>query len=104
MYNARGKSKGTGSSTISFPALHCWNPMTEVASIAAEMSDRRVMCRIAGDVLQKAFGPAGADPMQIVVANRPAIEAAARKLIERTAFADDGSIVIGPKDLGAARA
>ncbi|MCB1740206.1 MAG: DUF1488 domain-containing protein [Gammaproteobacteria bacterium] len=99
MYNARGKSKANGKGGIKFPALECWNPMTKVASIAAEVDGRRVMCRISAKVLEKKFGLSDDGPMRTVVENRPAIEAAARVLIERTAFDESGAIIVGMRDL-----
>ena len=100
MYKARGKGKDTG---ISFPALHSWNPMTHVATIAAEVSGRRVLCRISSEDLEKSFGPSEEDPMKLVVANRRTIEAAAKKLIESGVWKETGSVVVGSRDLASAR-
>jgi hypothetical protein len=100
MYNGRAKSKSNGDGTVSFPALQCWNPMTKVATIAAEVDGRRVLCRISAEVLEETFGPAETeDPMQIVVENRATIEAAARRLIDRQAHEEGGGILLGRGDL-----
>lgn len=79
---------------ILFPPLECWNPMTMVASIAAQVDGRRVLCRISASVLQKKFNASKDTPMQSLRQNRERIEAAARQLIEQKAFEDDGSIKI----------
>ncbi len=79
--------------------LECWNPMTKVASIAAQVNGRRVLCRISMEVLQKKFRASVETPMKAVVENRQTIEAAARKLIEKEAFEEDGSIVIRQRDI-----
>ncbi len=89
----------TDDSDISFPALESWNPMTEVATIAAQVNKRRVLCRITIEILQEIFHASKEKPMQAVVENRPAIETAARKLIENKAFEDDGSIIIRRTDI-----
>ncbi|MGI9301358.1 MAG: DUF1488 family protein [Gammaproteobacteria bacterium] len=84
---------------ISFPALECWNPMTEVATIAAQVSKRRVLCRISLEVLQEKFAVSTGGPMRVVVENRPTIESAARKLIENGVYEEDGSIIIRRTDI-----
>ena len=100
MYKARGKGKDTG---ISFPALHSWNPMTHTATIAAEVSGRRVLCRISSEVLQNSFGAGEDDPMQIVVENRRTIERAAKKLIEAGDWKETGHVELDQRDLASAR-
>ena len=84
---------------ISFPKLQCWNPVTRVATIAADVDGKRVSCRISAADLQKKFKAAPDAPMQVITANRVQIENAARALIENKAFEEDGSIMIGYKDL-----
>lgn len=84
---------------ISFPILECWNPMTEVATIAAQVNGRRVLCRISMALLQKKFCARSEEPMAAVAENRSTLQAAARKLIEHDAFEEDGSIVIRDRDL-----
>jgi hypothetical protein len=84
---------------IYFPALECWNPMTGVATIAADINKKRICCRISIEVLQERFHASAENPMQSVKANRPVIEAAARKLIENRAYKEDGSIMIQRSDI-----
>ena len=79
---------------VSFPALQCWNPVTEVATIAAEFSGRRISCRISLSELRKKFDVSSEEPMQSITDNRQQIESAARRLIENKDFEEDGSIVI----------
>lgn len=95
----RYRTAASDVSELSFPMLECWNPMTKVASIAAQVNGRRVLCRISMEVLQKKFRASVETPMKAVVENRQTIEAAARKLIEKEAFEEDGSIVIRQRDI-----
>ena len=84
---------------ITFPMLQCWNPMTKVATIAAQVDGKRVSCRISYAALQKKFHASADTPMKSITENRPVIEIAARKLIENRIYEEDGSIVIHYKDL-----
>jgi hypothetical protein len=95
----RYRSPTSDETEISFPALECWNPMTEVATIAAQVNKKRVLCRISSEILRERFQASPEEPMQAVAANRPAIEAAARKLIENEAYEEDGSITIRRTDI-----
>jgi hypothetical protein len=70
-----------------------------VASIAVEVNARRVLCRIPMDILEERFCASAKEPMKAVVANRPAIQEAARRLIESQSYEADGSILIRPGDL-----
>jgi hypothetical protein len=99
MYLTRHKTSSTGESEITFPMLECWNPMTKVATIAAQVDQKRVLCRISMEVLQKKFRASTDEPMRAVAENRSVLQARARKLIESEAFEEDGSIVIRSKDL-----
>ena len=93
------KAPTKSGSTISFPILECWNPMTRVATIAAEVNGRRVMCRISTEVLQESFYASPDKPMSSVVKNRSVIEAAAKNLIEKKTYEEDGSIIIRQSDI-----
>jgi len=95
----RPKISDSDETEISFPLLECWNPMTKTATIAAEVNKKRVLCRISMDVLAKRFRAQPDEPMQAVSENRSTIRAAARVLIEKEAFEEDGSIVIRQRDL-----
>lgn len=88
-----------GETVIFFPALESWNPMTGVATIAADINKKRICCRISIEVLQERFHVSAENPMQTVKANRSIIEAAARKLIENQAYKEDGSIMIQGSDI-----
>ena len=79
--------------------LECWNPMTKVASIAAQVDQRRVLCKITMEVLQKKFQASTDEPMRAVAENRSLLQAKARILIENEAFEEDGSILIRSKDI-----
>ncbi len=93
------KSNKTDNNSISFPALQCWNPVTEVATIAADVSGRRVSCRISIDDLRKKFQLVSEKPMESVTHYRLEIESAARELIDKKDFEEDGSVMINYKDL-----
>ncbi len=84
---------------VSFPALQCWNPVTEVATIAAEAFGRRISCRISISELSKKFQVSSENPMQAITDNRRQIESAAKRLIENKEFEEDGSIVINSQAL-----
>jgi Protein of unknown function (DUF1488). len=85
--------------TITFPALQCWNPMTETVTIAAQVNGERVSCRISGKVLNERFPDSSQVPMESTIENRTLIEAAARRLIQNNQFDQDGSITINIKDI-----
>jgi hypothetical protein len=89
----------TDDGSISFPALQCLNPVTNVATIAADVSGRRVSCRIKINDLRKRFHIFVDEPMQSVTNYRVEIESAARKLIDKMDYEDDGSIMINYTDL-----
>ncbi|MFB3101423.1 MAG: DUF1488 family protein [Gammaproteobacteria bacterium] len=93
------KINKTDDGSISFPHLQCWNPVTKVATIAAEVGGRRVSCRIKIDDLRKKFHTFTDEPMQSVTNYRVEIENAARKLIDKMDYEDDGSIMINYTDL-----
>lgn len=99
MYLTRHKTSSSDETEVSFPMLECWNPMTKVATIAAQVDQRRVLCRISMEVLQKKFQASADEPMRAVAENRSVLQAKARLLIENEAFEEDGSIVIRSKDL-----
>jgi Protein of unknown function (DUF1488) len=99
MYLTRHKTSSSDETEVSFPMLECWNPMTKVATIAAQVDQRRVLCRISMEVLQKKFQASADEPMRAVAENRSVLQAKARLLIESEAFEEDGSIVIRSKDL-----
>lgn len=73
--------------------------MTKVATIAAEVNGKRVLCRISSAVLKKKFGSTADTAMKAVSDHRPQIETAAIKLIENETYEQDGSIEIKYKDL-----
>lgn len=83
---------------IIFPRLESWNPVSQVATIAAEVNKKRVLCRISFALLQNKFDASLAFPMDSIRTNRSLIEDAARRLLVKGAYEDDGSIVIRVKD------
>ncbi|MFT5134759.1 MAG: hypothetical protein ACI9SC_003240 [Gammaproteobacteria bacterium] len=83
---------------ISFPALQSWNPVSEIATIAAQVSGKRVLCRIPITDLKRKFDVSSEDPMKAVTKYRKEIETAARKLIDDKTYETDGSINIHYKD------
>ena len=99
MQLSRRRSASDEDNTVSFPRLESWNPMTKVATIAAEVNKRRILCRISLDVLRKKFKASPDQPMVAVAENRLVLQDAARKLIESKAFEEDGSIIIRQREL-----
>ena len=55
--------------------LECWNPLTKVATIAAQVDKRRVLCRISMEVLQKKFHASTDEPIRAVAENRSVLQA-----------------------------
>ena len=84
---------------ISFPRLECWNPMAKVATVAAEVDKKRVLCRISLEILRDKFGASENEPMQSVAEHRTVIQEAARKLIENEVYEEDGSVLIRAHDI-----
>jgi len=93
------KQKKTGDGSISFPGLHSWNPVTEVITIAAQVSGDRVSCRIDFADIKSKFKEVSEEPLIAIKAYRNEIETAARKLIENNNYEKDGSILISFNDL-----
>ena len=94
-----GRTRKTDDSDISFPLLESWNPMTNVATIAALVGGKRVLCRISIEVLKKKFRASASEPMASVSKNRARIRSAARTLIENKSYEEDGSILIRLGDI-----
>jgi len=84
---------------ILFPRLECWNNITKVATVAAEVNKNRVLCRISLEILREKFGALEDEPMRYIAQHRTAIEDAARKLIEKEVYEKDGSVLIRASDL-----
>lgn len=84
---------------ISFPRLECWNNMTKMATLVAEVDKKRVLCRISYESLNTKFGASDDKLMQSVAQNRMDIQAAARRLIESESYQEDGSVLIQTGDL-----
>jgi hypothetical protein len=84
---------------ISFPVLECWNNMTKMATVVAEVDKKRVLCRISSESLKVKFGASDDKLMQSVVQHRVAIQEAAKRLIERDDYEEDGSVLIQTADL-----
>ena len=99
MYQSRRRALAPGETEISFPKLECWNPLARVAIIAAEVNSKRVLCNISSELLEERFHASADEPMKAVLENRPVIQAAARRLIEREAYEADGSILIRRGDI-----
>lgn len=92
-------SKAGASTGIIFPKLECWNPVTEVATVAAEVDKQRVLCQISIQILKDKFGIEDGAPMSYIARHRIAIQDAARKLIENGSYEEDGSILIREQDI-----
>ena len=84
---------------ILFPRLECWNTITKVATVAADVDKNRVLCRISLKVLRDQFDASAETPMQSVAQHRMVIQEAARMLIENGAYEEDGSVLIRACDI-----
>ena len=99
MQLTRHQTSASGDRVISFPRLECWNPMTKVVTLAAEVNKKRVLCLVSLEVLSDKFGAPEQEPMRFVAQHRMAIQEAARKLIENEVYEEDGSVLIRARDL-----
>ena len=99
MQLTRHQTSSSGSTAVSFPRLECWNPVTKVVTVAAEVNKKRVLCLISLELLSDKFGPLEEEPMRSVAQHRKAIQEAARKLIENEVYEEDGSVIIRAHDL-----
>lgn len=86
-------------SKILFPKLESWNPMHEVATIAADVDKKRVLCRISKELLNLVAKNEETDPMDALLDNRNLFENKAKQLIEKKAYEKDGSILIRKSDM-----
>lgn len=68
--------------------------MTKIATIAAQVSKQRVLCRISQKTLRNKFGATKEEPMQAVAQHRMEIQEAAKRLIENGSYEADGSVLI----------
>ncbi len=93
------RSSASDSTGIFFPGLECWNPLTEVATVAAQVNKQRVLCRISLQTLRDKLGVEDGAPMRYVAHHRAVIQDAARRLIAKGAYEEDGSVVIRAQDL-----
>ncbi len=84
---------------IKFPRLESWNGATKMATIAATVDNKRVLCRISLDILRDNFDASAEDPMRSVAEYRTNIQEVANKLIENENYEEDGSILIRACDL-----
>lgn len=64
-----------------------------------EVDKKRVLCRISSESLRVKFGASENKLMQSVVQHRMAIQEAAKRLIERDDYEEDGSVLIQTADL-----
>ncbi len=99
MQFSRYKPTSSDKTDISFPVRECWNPMTKVATITAEVDKKRILCRISMEVLREKFDFSVEEPLRAIAENRSILQARSRTLIANGVFEDDGSIVIRSKDL-----
>ena len=93
------KRVNTGDGSISFPHQQSWNPVTNVATIVAQVSGVRVSCRVKIEDLIKKYHIPPEEPMISVTNHRDELENAVRKRVEEKDYEDDGSIMISYKDL-----
>ena len=96
---ATQKTRDTADASISFPKLECWNPAKDVATIAATVDKERVLCHISLKTLISRFGASKNSPMRSVSENRVEIQAAAKKLIKKRDYEEDGSVIVRDRDL-----
>jgi len=96
---SRNRSPISQNSAVIFPRLESWNTMTKVATIAADVNKKRVLCRVSMEILIDNFGEMEEGPLRMLATNRIYLQNAARRLIEMNAFEEDGSIIIRAGDI-----
>jgi hypothetical protein len=96
---SRSRTSVSQNSAVIFPRLESWNAMTKVATIAADVNKKRVLCRVSMEILVDKFGEMEEGPLRMLAANRIFLQDAARRLIERNAYEEDGSIIIRAGDI-----
>lgn len=96
---ATEKTRDSADSSILFPRLECWNPDKNIATIAATVNKERVLCHISLKTLIAKFGASKNSPMRSVVENRVEIQAAAKELIKKRNYEEDGSVFVRDRDL-----
>lgn len=94
-----GRRNSARDAGISFPQLECWSPITNSATFAAQVDGRRVLCRIGTSTLRERSPELATEPMKALAQNRAAFQAAARRIIEREGYEEDGTVVIRDADL-----
>ena len=70
-----------------------------MATVVADVDKKRVLCRISSESLKLKFGASDDKIMQSVVQHRVEIQEAAKRLIERDDYEEDGSVLIQTADL-----
>lgn len=96
---SRNRTSISQNSAVIFPRLESWNAMTKVATIAADVNKKRVLCRVSMEILVDKFGEMEEGPLRLLAINRKFLQDAARRCIERNAYEDDGSILIRAVDI-----
>lgn len=91
-------ASASGNGEIDFPRLESWNPITNTATLVAQVDKRRVLCRVSFAVLEKYFDASLDDPIQAIRDNRPVLEAVAKRRIEDGGFDKDGHVVLRAMD------
>ena len=93
------KTSNQGDKGVTFPKLESWHPVSKVATIAAVVNKKRVLCRISFKTLKGKFGASDKAPMDSLAQNRSVVQEAARRLIEGNNYEEDGSILIRLENL-----
>ncbi|MGR9106775.1 MAG: DUF1488 family protein [Gammaproteobacteria bacterium] len=99
MHLTHHRTRASGGAVLTFPKLECWNTITKVATVAANIGKKRILCRISLGILRDKFGATEENPMQSVIEHRTTIQQAAKILIENERYEEDGSIMIRARDL-----
>ena len=80
--------------TARFPNSQLYDSSREIVHFVAIVGDKTIACSISLEALHDHFEGDMRKPTETFVANRPAIERLAEKLILRKRFEQDGSILI----------
>jgi len=83
---------------IDFPFGEYWQPLQSFVGFRAMIGKDRIDCHVSQKALVKHFKGKGEDPLLVFKANRPAIEAVARRMIEARSKSAEGPVTIDTED------
>jgi uncharacterized protein DUF1488 len=84
--------------TIEFPFGEYWQPLQNFVGFRAMVNNDRLDCHMEQKALVRYFKGKGKDPLEVFKANRKAIEAVARRMIEARKTDAEGPMAMSVDD------